>query len=819
MRAVFLSLALPMPALAATLTVGPDGTHATLGEAIGAARDGDAIVLPEGALAEGGLVVDKALTVRGAGVDVTALVGEGAVFQVTEGASLTLEDLAVEPASGRAFTVTGAALTLRRVRVEGGRDEVAGGAVSVEGGVLVVEDAELVDNTSPEGFGGHVYAVDSEVRLDRVGIRGGRAERGGGVYLDGGSLAAADTAWARNRARRDDDRGVGGAIGAENADVVLTRVVFEENVVLEGQGGAISTYRGSLDLEDVDFVGSDTAPSATEYFGGAIAAYDTPLTWRGGSATDLSVEHTGADGTFGYGGAVILFGAVGADFLIEDVSFVGSRATAFGGAVRIDAGQGVLRGCSFLDGEADYGAGLHVASPGPVVVEGGTFLRNRARYSAAIRLRPSSSRRAGSELVIRDSTFRENVAEAYGGVMYARGAEHVVFEDNDVAANRGSLGGGVLLWDIDRAEVVRNTFCGNVAEGGSNPDGGALATYLVGRSDEGSLSIAHNVFQENRAVAWGGALSLLQDGPARVAHNTFLANQAASGGAVASRGTEAYVTDVDFAGNLVAWTAVGGGLAGGDTAVGLRANAWWENLDEHVLAELGTVSDAAVLVEPRLVAFDADGECGDDAPWPTFDSPLRDAGPADSADLDGSAADIGASGGDEADPALWVDADADGVPVLWDCDEADARRFPGAEEVPYDGVDQDCDDEDLVDVDGDGFDGGDAGEDCDDTDAAVFPGAEEIPYDGVDQNCVDGDLADLDGDGFTGGGGPDCDDARSDVHPGAEDPAEDGLDQDCDGSDARAGCGCTGAAGAGGLFSLGVALLGVALRRRGVTRR
>ena len=87
------------------------------------------------------------------------------------------------------------------------------------------------------------------------------------------------------------------------------------------------------------------------------------------------------------------------------------------------------------------------------------------------------------------------------------------------------------------------------------------------------------------------------------------------------------------------------------------------------------------------------------------------------------------------------DADADGFDVYSDCDDDDDEVNPAAEDVPGNGVDEDCDGVDAeepepedseIDVDGDRYA---ASVDCDDADAAVFPGAYETCEDGIDQDC------------------------------------------------------------------------------------
>ena len=135
-----------------------------------------------------------------------------------------------------------------------------------------------------------------------------------------------------------------------------------------------------------------------------------------------------------------------------------------------------------------------------------------------------------------------------------------------------------------------------------------------------------------------------------------------------------------------------------------------------------------------------------------------------------------------------IDADGDGFNEDEDCDDTNADIFPGADEA-CDGVDNDCDGEldNGFDADNDGFRSLDCadGTDCDDTNADVNPDATEVPYDGIDQDCVDGDLDDVDMDGYASDavGGPDCDDTNPDISPDAEDILKDGIDQDCDGSD------------------------------------
>ncbi len=82
------------------------------------------------------------------------------------------------------------------------------------------------------------------------------------------------------------------------------------------------------------------------------------------------------------------------------------------------------------------------------------------------------------------------------------------------------------------------------------------------------------------------------------------------------------------------------------------------------------------------------------------------------------------------------DVDGDGWSPPSDCDDGDAAINPDAVDVPYNGIDEDCDGTDLLDVDGDGHDAlEEGGDDCNDATAQISPSASEVCGNGDDEDC------------------------------------------------------------------------------------
>ena len=280
-----------------------------------------------------------------------------------------------------------------------------------------------------------------------------------------------------------------------------------------------------------------------------------------------------------------------------------------------------------------------------------------------------------------------------------------------VANTSGTRGGALYLNGPVTAVATANQFCDN-----SGTDGGAV--FASG----GAQSWTGNLFQDNAATQKGGGL--YTSGALTLAQNTFVGNAGfLGGGAMYLTGTTS--TTGTATNNLIGWSQAGDGVQG-DTNVAWSYNDWYLNLGANVGGGLTTAEaygPGTLQVNPQLATWTMDNNCND-VVVPIAASPIRNVGAPGTTDPDGSAADLGWTGG--ATSAL-RDLDQDGDPSWLDCDDGDASVGPGAAEVPYDGVDQDCSGTDDFDADDDGER---APWDCDDQDPALGA-ADDADGDGV----------------------------------------------------------------------------------------
>jgi len=666
-------------------------------------------------------------------------------------------------------------LTIRNSRFEQNAASAGGALAATVDTDMRVEGTDFVSNSSL-GSGGAVYVdVTGNISLDTCSFVTNTASgSGGGVWVQANSMDIGSSSFDLNEA---DD---GGALSTDLiGDGVIADTSFVGNSALIGGGGALQlTVGGSADLDGTTF----SANTGADQGGAAVVQADS-----------LNIAASGFDlNSAASGGA--LYALVGQTIAIDGSNFVGNSATVSGGgALVISSGSAVsITGSDLSDNSAvTDGGGLWYTGLASVRLEGTSLGNNQAANGGAVAFDPLGV----VSLIVEEAQFTGNSATF--------------------------LGGGVHLPAGGLAQVRGAAFCGNAAGmAGSDLSAGA---GLDLRMD--------------------GSWFALNDGPS----STSLSGSSGNLWNLTYAGTDAAAIEIA---EVAATAVIGESLfldlgsvgvvfgPGTQPSTGSRNAIWPGNTPWQSGGMDLWLNDGAISADPMVFGYvDRNTTtCADIDLRLQAGSALRDQGDPSrvvpgsgtSIDPDGSTPDIGAFGG------LWsalVDGDSDGFFEDLDCDDADDQVFPGAPEVPYDGLDQDCDGLDATDLDNDGedaqaaggldcndanpgihtgatevwYDGIDqncdgndldqdgdgedsedyGGTDCDDTDPAIYVGAPEVWYDDVDQDCLGGDDFDQDGDGFASADfvGVDCDDTDPTVNPDAVELWYDGIDQDCDGND------------------------------------
>jgi predicted outer membrane repeat protein len=463
----------------------------------------------------------------------------------------------------------------------------------------------------------------------------------------------------------------------------------------------------------------------------------------------------------------------GATFVADDTLFIDSVATSAGGHLLAREATVELVNCRFSGGYARHGGSISLegdTSPAMVTISGSTFEQNLAAEAGG-----AISVVGNVSLVVESTRFEDNTADR-GGALADYPVPQTsptiqigtsVFESNTADGNGGALSALSGTWTLADSTFSRNSAIDGgalwIGGGGVSMDRGLLCEN-VARNAGGAVSSATSVQQiwfNNRMIEniaeRGGAVDHTGQ-RLELRHSNLLGNSAPVGGAVRSD-SEVLVYD-----SIVGWTDGGTALVG--VEVTERYNAFWRNVagDIQEGTSAAPLGEGDLRSDPRLERYLPGSGCDAADDYYSWYGPLRGAAyPLDQPNPDGSAADIGAFGGQVAPTAQWTDTDGDLFPPLYDCVEGDDSIHPEAIDEPYDGLDRNCDMADDSDADGDGFQ---PPEDCDDSDAAIYPGAIELPDKG-DQNC-DG-RADADGDGYSPP--DDCNDGDDRIHPGATEDA------------------------------------------------
>ncbi len=591
--------------------------------------------------------VAEALAVASDGDTVSLVAGTYVECLETGGVAVALHGVGGSGATGiegpegcdAVLAVSSGAVELQGVTLENAH----GRGLSVTGGRLEAMDLVIANSGRPDWGGGGAYLGSASVVLTDCVIEDNRGAYGAGLYVDQG------------------------------VTLTLSSCLLQGNQAETSGGGLYAYSYNSLELSSVSLVSNHAAAGSG---GGAVVSWYTPLSLDG-----VRFEGNTASGT---GGGLYLY-ATDADISLTGVTFRGNSAGSSGGGIEAVWWNRMTVADSLFEGNTSggYGGALTNWYDASLSVSGTTFSDNTAAWSGgAVGHYPN----AESDLTVIDSVFEGNTASAAGGGIWAVYGRDVILTGTSFHENRAggtSVGGAVELYVVDRGLISGNHFCGN--EGGY---GGALGLQWTGED-----TVSNNVFQDNAALL-GGGLYRYADYVGDIAQNTFVGNTASDwGGGYYTSWSYGSVTN-----NVFAHTREGNGVyaleAGTASASPLWHDGWWDNAVIHAggyfWAEDGR--DGNVVGDPGFIAWSDDGDCTNDDLRFGQASPFKDAGDPARRDRDGSVSDLGAWGGEEAPRE---DRDGDGADTTTDCDDTSASVHPGAEDVPGDGLDQDCDGEDA----------------------------------------------------------------------------------------------------------------------------
>jgi len=222
---LILTCALTIPAHATTIIVSNtnDNGAGSLRQALADANDGDTIdatsIFGVIMLTTGELLVDKSVTINGAGADVLAVDGNATsrVFQMTSG------------------------VTISNLTIRNGQDDVRGGGILAgEGTTSTITNCAISGNLAGgiQGQGGGIFnggtltIVNSTVSGNTAGAAGGVSADGGGIF-NGGTLTIVNNTISGNMAISK--AGAGAGI-FNNGTATIVNSTISGNTAIKGAG-------------------------------------------------------------------------------------------------------------------------------------------------------------------------------------------------------------------------------------------------------------------------------------------------------------------------------------------------------------------------------------------------------------------------------------------------------------------------------------------------------------------------------------------------------------------------------------------------------
>lgn len=264
----------------------------------------------------------------------------------------------------------------------------------------------------------------------------------------------------------------------------------------DGSSGAainMTTWDGYLTAIDCAFVNCTAASSGPDLGGGAIRVLgQRTMTLSGCTFTNCSASN---------GGAVV---SLGGEVLLLGCTFTNNRATGTGGGADAGpSGQGGIGGAFYMDGDNSnanvprlvisgctfsgnianvYGGAVfayqYPGTDAQTIVDASTFDQNSALAGKGGGFAGGLYTQNGT-ITIANSTFSGNTAGAFGGALWENSADGMLLQNSTFTGNSSGQVGGAMTLGSGEVEIENCTIANNQSTG--SPTGGIFAGGCPGK--------------------------------------------------------------------------------------------------------------------------------------------------------------------------------------------------------------------------------------------------------------------------------------------------------------------------------------------------
>ncbi len=580
--------AIVKPVHAATLTVGVSPGCGSIQSCVNTAVSGDTVRIPAGVYVES-ITLNKAVSLVGAGFNSTIIRAASlqrtlTISDASIGNSIQVRDMRLQNGNlngtscsagfiltdcgGGVLVAGGAAPTLSNLIIRNNSAYRGGGLFVDEGSVLPPINNVTIFRNSSLLSGGNAY-FSEEITFQNGVIEEGvsTANVAGGVIIRGDSTFE-NTQFIDNTATCTSSFGIchGGGLYGFEVNLTIRNSYFENNHCsnpfdFDCDGGAIYWSRSFNGPYTVQIENTDFVDNSAARNGGAL--------YMGGQLVDsLQIDRGRFEGNtavLGDGGGVLANTAVisGTQFFTNTAGGRNGSFSEGGGGINI-AYTTTITNAYFLGNHSEDRGGAIESFRGPVTVNGSTFEGNLARDNGGAIYVQIAGATIQNSRIEANRTYTNVTSNSFGNGGGIHLAGDLSLIDSQLISNTASRNGGGAYVSGGTVIVDNGRFERNIAQATLtffSEGGGGL--YVSG----GNATISNSTFISNRVNGLGGGLYTFAP---LTLHNTQLeANEAtgtnSSGGGLYGRVSLASSGATEFINNQA--TNSGGGAYVNGTAV------------------------------------------------------------------------------------------------------------------------------------------------------------------------------------------------------------------------------------------------------------